>query len=254
MLGPRGRAWLPALPVVVCAFVGSPASALAGVDLRLELGGGYGAFTGNELVVTEQSGGGDLPLYGNGCCPSGLGTVGFRLGVDLFEVAAPEFIFLGGYFNQDGEDGGSGIIGGGVRIYPLGILDLAGLVDLGDFPLSVSLGAGAGYILTGSDFAYEGHAFGFDLTLGYRLASFFSIGAKVDLWLPNYDAFALTSYSGNRGRCLDGGGQQILTGGPNGDGIVSGDDTGIECPGNGRGPSTTFISPQLFMAFHFELI
>lgn len=255
MLVRPGRFWAPALLLSLCAFLGSPASAQAASGLYLRFGGGLAQWSGRELVTREQAVPGDLPVRGPECCPSGTLGVQARFGIALFESIAPELVGVASGWDFDGETSGSAFVGGGLRLFPLGLLEQLSLLNLDGVPFDLSLGAGFGYALTGSDaFAYEGTAFGADISAEWMVASFFSVGVSVDFWFPNYDAFALTSYSGNRGRCLDANAAQILDPASPRDSIVDRGDAGVQCPRTGRGPDTTVVSPQLIMAFHFDVI
>lgn len=254
--GPMFRRWWLA-PVVLCAFVGSPASARAASGLYLQLGGGYGAWSGNELVTREQDGTGDLPVMGEGCCPSGSLALQARLGFSLFKSVAPEVFAVGSGWNLDSDQAGAAFVGGGLRLYPLGMLDLVGAIsELSEIPFDVSVGLGGGYAIAGSDaFGYEGSFFVVDAMAEWIPASWFSVGLKLDIFLPSYDAFATTSRSANEGRCLDDTATQVFDPslGGRGDGVIPREQSGTLCPTNGRGPSTTVVSPQLVMTFRFDV-
>jgi hypothetical protein len=238
--------------------VGSPASARAASGLYLQLGAGYGEWTGSELI-TRETGENDRPFTGEGCCPSGTLSAQLRLGFSILGIA-PELIAFGSGWNLDANDtAGGGFLGGGLRLFPLTLLDALEVIDTGDFPLDVSVGVGGGYAIAGSDaFAYSGAALGVDLSLEYLLTSFLSLGVKTDFWFPSYDAFAVTSWSQNEGRCLDGTATQIFGDNPDNpfperDGVISRDDAGNACP-SGRGPNTTVISPQVVFTFRFDVL
>lgn len=249
----RHRWWT--LPLVVCAFAGPPASARAASGIYLQLGLGFGEWTGEELVTREQPGTGDIPSVGSGCCPGGTFSGQFRAGFSFLGVVAPEFVGFGSGWNLgDSDPAGGGFIGGGIRVFPLGILELAQLVNLEGFPIDVGVGASAAYALAGSnDFAYEGWALGFDIAVEYIVASFFSVGLKTDFWFPNYDPFVVTSSNTDQGRCLDGGAQQVFDDEIGPGGVIDRSNRGNLCPAGGRGPSTTVISPQIVMTFRFDV-
>lgn len=247
MLAGRGR-FLPALLVTLCAFLGSPASARAADGLYLRLGAGYGSWDGQELVTVE-AGDGEFST-GDGCCPSGSTALQGRLGYALFGAVAFEgFTLASGWNLGDSDEGGSVFAGGGLRLYPFGILRQLSLMSDDDLPIDLSIGAGFGYAFTGSDdFAYEGTAFGVDIGLDWMAADWFSVGVGLDTWFPSYDPFAYTSWSGGRGVCLDENAR------PRTDiGIIPQSQAGVSCPSNGRGPETIVISPQVVMTFHFGL-
>ncbi len=235
-----------ALPLVLCAFLGAPASAEAGTGLYLQLGLGYGGWSGTELVTREAGG---VPAVGEGCCPSGTLAAQTRLGFKLFGSVAIEGLAFGSGWNLDSDRAGAGFLGGGLRLFPLGFLDALKVLDMTDFPIEPSIGlAGAWAVVGSDDYAYRGAAFGIDLAVDYRIASFFSVGARLDVWFPSYDAFALTSWNANRGFCLDGNADFNLEVGE-----IEQSDQGVRC-GAGRGPSTTVVSPQVFMTFHFDIL
>lgn len=225
----------------------TPVRADAASGLYLQLGFGYGQFTGSELVTNERPNMdiGDFPdTDPDTCCPSpGLATQ-LRLGFSLFGFGGPEFGFVGTGWDLGSDTGGAGFIGGGIRIFPIKFLGLLGL-DGDDFPLDAGIGVMFGYSLVGKDFAYTGTAWDIDFHLEYKLLSFLSAGVKIDAVFPSYSDFALTSYKNNRGRCLDEAAQQDLV-----NQAVPIDRDAAVC--SGRGPSTTFITPQIVFTFHFD--
>lgn len=219
-----------------------PAYAISG--LYLHLSGGIADYSGNELILAELPEG-DVPDENPDTCCAGTAIAAqFRVGYSIFGFGGPEFVFIGTGFNSF--NGGGGFIGGGLRLYPLRFLSLAGL-DTESFPIDLSVAGSFGYTLVGQDFAYEGTFWDIDTVLMYKLTSFMSIGARLNVILPNFDDFVFTSFSGDRGRCLDGNGQQDFDpANP-----TSSPRESLEC--NGRGPDTTILSPQVLLAFHFNL-
>lgn len=238
---------LTLLATVVLTASAGPAEAASG--LYFQLGLGYGAFSGTELITQEEPGGvngiGDFPdMSPETCCPGpGLATQ-FRLGWSLFGFAGPEFGLVANGWDLGSDTGGAGFIGGGVRLWPIKFLGLLGLDDK-DFPLDAGIGVMFGYSLIGKDFAYTGTFWDVDIHVDYKLTSFMSAGIKFDAIFPTLDDFALTSYSNDRGRCLDAGGSQTIVDQP-----IPVDRDGANCAG--RGPQTTFISPQIVFTFHFD--
>ena len=96
--------------------------------------------------------------------------------------------------------------------------------------------------IAGLDFAYTGTVWDVDFHVDFKLASFFSIGVKLDVAIPKYSAFVYTDYKNDRGRCSDDGTQDIAGG------IFDKGDA--NCTGDG--PKTTFLSPQVYFTFHFD--
>jgi hypothetical protein len=230
------------LATVVLLASPEPAHAVSG--LYLSLGIGYGTFTGDQFVVYEEDGAGDIPKLGreDGCCPGHGLAAQFRLGYSIFGFAAPEFGIVGtGFGIGGGETGGVGFVGGGVRIFPIHFFSLFGLDDE-SFPLDAGIGVLFGWAIGGKDFAYTGTVWDIDFHLDFKLASFFSLGVKLDIGIPNFGAFVYTDYKNDRGRCSNNGTQDIVGG------IFDKDDA--NCVGDG--PSTTFLSPQLYLTFHFD--
>ena len=220
----------------------SPAHAISG--LYFQLGGGIADYSGTQLIVNEDPNRDTFPdTNADSCCVPTAIAAHFRLGYSIFGFGGPEFTFVGTGWNDFG--GGGGFLGGGLRIYPLKIFSLVGF-DTEAFPLDLSAGATFGVTLVGEDFAYQGTFWDFDVALEYKLTSFLSAGIRLDIILPDFDDFVFTSFSGDRGRCLDGSGNHIL------------DNMGATSPRedldcNGRGPSTTIVSPQIVFTFHFDL-
>ncbi|MBX2814078.1 MAG: hypothetical protein KTR25_19870 [Myxococcales bacterium] len=241
---------------MLCALLSSPASAQAETGLYIQLGGGYGDWSGTDLVTAERDNG---EVINNGCCPSGTVVGQARLGFSILGIAAPEgFVFLGGWRHGDNSFAAGGFAGGGLRVYPLGILEQLRLMDLDGFPLELSLAGSLGYARAGSNaFGYEGLAVGFDLKLDWLISSFFSIGAKIDFWFPQFDPFVTTNQSANQGLCLDRNARPItdddLVNGNLGGGVINKDDRDGKCPSGGRGPQPTVVSPQLVATFRFNL-
>lgn len=232
---------VPALVMVCLGLTAAPQDARAVSGLYLALGAGYGNFSGDELVVQELATGGDVPDYGDNCCPGPSLGVQLRLGFSIFGFAAPEFGFVGQGWGVGGnENGGAGFIGGGVRIFPIKFLSLFGLDS--DLPIDVGLGALFGYSLAGQDFAYTGTFWDVDFHFDFLVTSFMAVGVKLDVILPNYSAFVYTDYKNNRGRCSNSGDQGDLS--------MIFDKADANCVGDG--PSTTVLSPQLYLTFHFD--
>lgn len=256
MLGRRCRNMFPALLLVVCAFTGLPASAHAGSGLYLQLGAGYGDWTGDELVTREAPGGGDVPEIGAGCCPGGTFSGQLRIGVSILGIIAPEAVAFGSFWNHGNSNpSGGGFVGGGLRFFPLGLLEELRVVDLDDFPFDFSIAAAGAFAIVGSnDFGYDGFAVGTDITAEWILASFFTLGVKLDLWFPTFDPFAITSRAADRGRCLDGAAMQVFDDNIGPEGVIDRSDSGPLCPSGGRGPNTTVISPQVIMTLRFDIL
>lgn len=231
---------LPALALVFGLMPAENASAANGLYTGLSLG--YGAFSGNRLIIQDE--GNDLPVTEAGrCCPKGGLEFELRLGYALFGAVAPEFVFVGHGWDIGSDAGGAGFIGGGLRLFPLGFMTLLD-IDTSDFPIDVGLGGAFGYTVVGKDFAYTGTWFGLDLTVEYILSEVVSLGARLSYIKPSFADFVFTDYDEDLGRCLDASGSQDGTQTPFKKGSAA-------C--NGSGPTTSFISPQLVATFHFDL-
>lgn len=230
-----------ALAALMSLAMPEPAHAVSG--LYLALGLGYGHFTGDQLVVTEQDGPNDLPEYDpDKCCPGHGLAAQFRLGFSIFGFAAPEFGIVGDGFGVGSNDqGGAGFVGGGVRIFPIHFLSLFGLDDK-NFIVDGGIGVLFGWSIAGKDFAYTGTFWDVDFHVDFKVASFFSIGVKLDIIIPNYGGFVYTDYKNDKGRCANRGTQDIL------DNTIDKDDA--NCVGDS--PKTTMLSPQVYLTFHFD--
>ncbi len=238
------RITLTAATLSTLIAVAAPAYATSGIYTGLSFG--YGAFSGSRLVITDD--GQDHPLTdSNVCCPEPGIAMEFRLGFDIEKIIAPEFVFAGHGWDLGGETGGAGYIGGGLRVFPVGLIGLSGL-DVTDFQevISLSFGAALGYTLVGKDFAYSGSFFGIDATAEYMLTDVVSLGFRLTVMMPSYGDFAWSDYGDDRGRCLDPSGNQVDPLG------LAGPKSSASCAGNG--PNTTYISPQLSVTFHFDVI
>jgi hypothetical protein len=244
--GHRPSAPLAAALVLLAA---GPAEAASG--LYLQLGLGYGKFSGSELVIQERPNQtGDIPEDDAAtCCPAPGLVSQFRAGFSILGFGGPEVGILAHGWNLGGDTGGAGFAGGGVRLFPLQFLSLTGL-ETKEFPMEVSTALMFGYAIAGKDFAYSGTFLDWDLSLEYKLASFLSAGLKLDVIFPGFDDFVFTSYKERRGRCLDAGGEQRFDIGANG--VIDQAQAGELC--SGSGPSTTLITPQLIFTFHFDLL
>lgn len=234
------------LALAIAGAIPRPALAVSGLYTMIGLG--YGKFNGDDLVVEESGAGNDLPLApgAEGCCAQGGLAAQFRLGYSLFGFAG-EFGIIAQGWDLGGDTGGGGIVGGGLRFYPLDILKLGG-VDLEEFPLDFGLGVLFGFAQVGKEFSYQGVGIDLDFQVDYKMTSFMSIGAKIDLGLPTFEDFVYTDFKNDEGRCLDGGGHQIVDGANFGKGQKG----TLVC--NGAGPSATLMSPQLVFTFHFDVI
>ncbi len=231
------------LGAVLLTLTLAPSITEAASGLYLQLGVGTGSFTGNQLVTQEDPNmDNDIPLTGDGCCPSAGPAGALRLGFSLFGYGGPEVLALASGWDIGSNLGGTGFFGGGVRVFPLKFIELGGL-DMDGFPIDVGLGAIFGYTVVGKDFAYKGTFWNFDLSVAYMLSDYLSIGAQINVVRPSYDDFVFTDFKNDRGRCLDGSGNQV-----GGTPIDKGD---AAC--SGSGPSTTFLSPQLTVTFHLDV-
>lgn len=233
-----------ALPLALVMVTSTPAWALSG--LYLQLGGGIADYSGTQLIVKEDPNSSLMvpsppDLRSDSCCAPLAMAAQFRVGYSIFGFGGPEFAIVG--TGWDGFAGGGGFIGGGLRLYPLKLFSLVGL-DTDDFPIDLSTAATFGGAIVGQDFAYTGTFWDIDVMLDYKLTSFLNLGLKLDIILPNFNDFVFTSFSNDRGRCLDGSGNQVLDNGGTPVGVDEAD-----C--NGKGPSTTVLSPQLVFTFHF---
>jgi hypothetical protein len=221
----------------------APAFAIGG--LYLQFGLGYGQYGGSELVTEELPNGPDLPETDSSrCCAKGGIAADIRLGYSLFG-AAIEGGIIGNGWDIGSDTGGGGLAGGGLRLY---VFDLLALADLKlDVPLDLSFGVLFGYTIVGKEFAYNGFGMNLDVQLDYKVMDFLSVGAKLNIGLPTFGDFVYTSYKDDVGRCLDDSARQITSGDNNGRMAKE----SAVC--NGRGPSSTFISPQLVATMHFDL-
>jgi hypothetical protein len=224
----------------------APAPAFAIGGLYMGLGIGYGKYGGSELIMEEQPAGNDLPLMGEGCCAKGGMALSLRLGYSFFGIAA-EFGIIANGWDLGSDTGGGGVVGGGIRAFPLDLLALGGLES--DLPIDLSLGLLFGYTVIGKSFAYSGFGIDVDVQVDYKVTSFLSVGVKLDVGIPQLSNFVFTDYNNNVGRCLDDAGQQVLTGG---DGFGRQNKDDASC--NGRGPNTTFLAPQVVATLHFDVL
>jgi hypothetical protein len=231
---------------VVVAIAALPIEARAISGLYGQVAGGYGQFSGDGLIVTEDASGADLPLgwpnpTSAGAVPGGLGF-DLRLGFSFFGIAG-ELGVVGEYFSG----GAGGIYGGGIRLFPLDVLSLVGLES--DLPIDLSLGALFGPTIVGKDFAYTGVGIALDFAAEFKVSSFFSAGLKFDLGLPVFSDFVFTDYKNDTGRCLDAGGDHVVNSmNPGSERVKKAD---ADCKGNG--PSSTYIgAPLVVLTFHFN--
>ncbi|MBI4817550.1 MAG: hypothetical protein HY791_14915 [Deltaproteobacteria bacterium] len=203
------------------------------------IGVGFGQLSGDDLIVNELPGPGDLPKVGEGCCASGGLALSFRMGWTFLHTIGPEFAFLAHGWDLASDEGGAGFIGGGIRFLGTGLLRELEVIEP-EFPVGFGLGANFGYTIVGKDFAYTGTYLDLDATIDWHATKFLSVGARFDYAIPFYSPFVFTSYSDDRGRCLDGSGKQAAEpahakGTP-------------ECTGSG--PSAGYLSPSLVLTFH----
>src|SRR5438874_1371250 len=134
------------------AVIGAcPRPALAVSGLYGQLGIGYGKFSGNSMITSKTTN--DVPVIGDGCCPSAGPAAQLRLGYSLFGFGGAEFGILGNGWDIGSNTGGAGFVGGGLRAFPLQFLSLTGILDNKDFPIDIGLGAMFGWAIAGKDFA-----------------------------------------------------------------------------------------------------
>ena len=229
--------------LTLAAVLSAAAPAYAKSGLYTGLSFGYGALSGSHLVLTES--GHDVPSTDPlNCCADPGASAEFRLGFSIGGFFAPEFGFVAHGFDLASSAGGEGFIGGGLRVFPVGLVGLTGL-DVKSFPILIGLGGLFGYTVVGKDFAYSGTFFAFDVTGEYIVSELFSIGVRLTIIKPTFGGFAWTDYSGDLGRCLDSSGVMDPMGPilPKSSAVCS-----------GKGPSTLYLSPTLSMTFHFDLI
>jgi hypothetical protein len=234
--------------VFVTVILATPGLARASDGLYVGVGLGYGSFSGDSLITTKIPGSNDLPMQGSNCCPNGGLALDLRVGYSLFGVVAPEFAFTGDGWNLGSNTGGSGFIGGGLRLFPLGLAGVMADTNFSDFPIDISIAADYGYTIVGKDFAYTGSWIGFDGTVEYKLSPTVSLAFKLAYFVPSYADFVYTDYNNNVGRCLDGNGTQIGLDQPGQPELKKND---AVC--NGKGPAASFLSPTISAIFHFTL-
>lgn len=239
------------LAVALVMVTPNPARAVSGV--YIELGGGASFFDTNEMgILTTEDldlGGMTLEQPNNAETPPTSGAATFRLGYSVFGVAGAEFMFVGSGWRDF--EGGGGFIGGGIRLYPLGIFQVLGLLD-DEFPVDLSVAGGFGYTIVGQDAQYEGTFWSISGGLDYRVTSWFSVGAHIDILLPNYSNFVVTNRSADRGVCLDSTGQiSSMSMSVSATGEIIGDERGECSDVDGRGPNVTVFVPQLVLTFSF---
>lgn len=236
-------------PLLVASFL-FPGAALAEAPIVrpfANIGVGFGKLRSSSLITTQAPGGEDAPVDSGsaGCCPDGGLGVDLRLGAAFFGAAAIEGGIVGqGWSIGNGDSrGGAGFVGGGLRLYTLGLIEL--FTDPIGLPVELSLGVMFGYTIVGKDFAYEGSFTGFDATLDYKIVDFLSIGIRGYLFNPSYNSFVYTDYADNIGRCLDSSGRHPT-------------DLAVHTKGSescgGKGPSATFLGGQLVTTFHINVL
>lgn len=231
----------PALTTVV-----SPAHAANG--LYVGLGLGYGKFSGTQLVTEQIPGSADLPQpRGPGCCPDGGLTLDIRTGFALKKSIAPELMFMGHGWSLGSNAGGAAVVGGGVRLFPLGVVEWISDTPFA-VPIDIGLGVNYGWSIVGKDFAYTGGALALDATFTYALSPMFHIGARLGYVIPSYGNFVYTDFGDSVGRCLSSSGEHPSN--ENAPAPASKD--ALNC--SGSGPSTTFFTPQLLAVFDFDIL
>lgn len=228
----------------------APRKAQAAFGLYAQVGLGYGQFGGSELVTEDdKSRSDDFPIEAgaDGCCAKGGVAFQVRAGYVLFGFLAPEFGIVGNAWDIGSNIGGGGFVGGGLRLFPIGLFQALDM-DVGSFPIDIGLGAMLAWSLVGKEFAYTGRAVVLDAFAEIKLSEMLSAGLKVDIGLPTYSDFVFTDYNNSVGRCLDTDGSQS----PRNALAVPGGKDSLIC--NGRGPKATFVSPQLIVTFHFDIL
>lgn len=237
------------IPLIFLSLASTPQSASAGHSMYTQIGLGYGSMGGSELVTKEDDTvSGDMPLLSGDCCPGSGMSFDLRLGFAVFDAIAPEFGLTGYGWGFGSENGGAGFIGGGLRLFPLGIAKAAADVSLG-VPLGLSFGLTYGWSIVGDDFAYTGNYISFDAAVDYALTESFSLGAKFIYIAPSYGAFQYTDYDNNTGRCLDSTSSSVD---PSGTPYPIQSKDSADC-GGGSGPSTSFVGLQLLATFTIPL-
>lgn len=243
----QSRWTLLALAVALAATTFPPSEAEAASGFYLELGGGLGLTNSDDLIVFEEPAQDSVPIRDpDECCPGVGGAGSFRLGYGIFGYVAPEFTLIGNVFDFGSDLGGTGFIGGGVRVFPFKFLNLVGL-SMDEFPLELGIGNNFGWGVTGRDFLYQGFTHNLDLSLAFRIASFFDIGFRTDFLFTYYDNFVFTDQGSNRGVCLSDSGSFPTDYNPATD-IIFRD--AAQCSGNG--PDANVIIPQIFLSFHWD--
>lgn len=239
-----------------------PAEAVSG--FYLELGGGIGVQSGDDLILYERRGpdgeplAGDLPIFDPDDCCGGTGGVGdLRIGYSIGGYVAPEFGLVGNIFDTGAEFGGAGYIGGGARVFFMKLLSLTGL-PTDSWPIELSMGTMFGYTIVGRDFAYEGWFVAFDPKLDVKVTKFMNIGFKTGIFLPNYDAFQYVGFATSTGRCLNASGRLDFND-ANANGVADPGEVApaiprdaAACSDAGAGPDAAFFSPSLTITFHFD--
>ena len=230
---------------LAASLSGSEAYAASG--FYLDVAGGLAFSNGDDLIVYEDPAQDSVPIRDpDDCCPPVGGAGSLRLGYGIAGYVAPEFTLIGNIFDAGNDLGGMGFIGGGVRLFPFKFLNLVGL-SMDDFPVELGIGNNFGWGVTGRDFLYQGFVHDLDLSLAFRVASFFDIGFRTDFMFTYYDNFVYTDQETSQGVCLSDSGTFPEPFDPATQIVVRDQ---ASCSGNG--PDANFIIPQIFLSFHWD--
>lgn len=228
-------------------LLGSPSDARATSGFYLDVGGGLGFQNGDDLIVYEDPGQDSVPVRDpDECCPGTGGAGSFRFGFGIFGYVAPEFTLVGNIFDASDDFGGSGFVGGGVRLFPFKFLNLVGL-SMDEFPIEFAIGNNFGWGVAGRDFFYQGFVHDLDLSLAFRVADFFDIGFRTDFLFTYFDNFVITDRDADLGVCLSESGSFPVDFDPSTDIVPR---STAQCTGSG--PDSNFIIPQIYLSFHWD--
>lgn len=238
--------------------------ALAASGLYIEVGGGIGLQSGDDLILYERTGPNDEPLPGDlpsfdeeDCCGRTGGVGDLRIGWGIGGYVAPEFGLIGNVFDTSDDFGGAAYIGGGARVFLLKLLSIAQL-PTDKWPIELSVGTLFGYTTIGRSFAYDGWFFAVDPKLDFKVTPFLNIGFKVPVFMPNYNGFQITEQATDSGRCLNASGR-VPFNDANGNRVADVGEVApplprdlAGCGANAAGPDATFVAPTLTLTFHFD--
>jgi hypothetical protein len=200
------------LLVAVVAGLFSTSAAARNGGLYFELAPSWGFYSTDEVII-EDGQDGDV---GFGQFPVATFVPALKVGVNLFGWAGAEAHLTGHWWDENGDPGGAGYVGGVFRVTPLEVLSFIlpddvqvpslfppGPVKWHDRPFDLGVSFGGGYSIVGEDYAYQGGYFQWGFDVKWFITPNFALGLDFPFRHMLYAPVRISNFNDRVGYCTD---------------------------------------------------